>query len=363
MKNIKTLFLAGVILATGLAARAELPTEARQALRLAATDIKSALANAGSIPKDQPIALLPIRGDDSGYVIGVLKDALTGAGLQTVEGKEDQFVQEIFKEVEWDERKNDILDTNTLAKFGSLQGAKLLMYGFVREATGGEGRGFIELELHVSSIETKKHLWGDVFSKRFFDAQSPAGPVNLDPHTRAALHEFYDRVVNSLKASGKLGDVHSVLVVPLAGDDDEYMTGLMENAVTASQLSPKRLDVRTLADARELLRDDPKAADAIIFGAVRDISRRKLNDYPDRTEYEINSSVQMTIQKSPAGVVLWSDTVETSGKDVITVSWWEMVQKYGPAVLLHKKIILLPLLGFGALLVLVVLFRMMSRPR
>lgn len=363
MKKINSLLLAGLLLAAGSTARADLPTEARQAMQMAATDIQSALTHADGIPKDQTIAILPIRGDDSGYVGGILKNALTDAGLKCVEGKDDQFVQEIFKEVEWDERKNDILDTNTVAKFGAQQGAKLLMYGFVREATGGAGRGFIELELHVSSIETKKHLWGNVFSKRFYDAQSAAGPVNIDAHTRAALHEFYDRVSASLKASGKLANIHSVVIVPLAGDDDEYMTGLMENAVTATQLSSRRLDVKTLAEARELLRDDPKAADAIIFGAVRDISRRKLNDYPDRTEYEINSSVQITIQRAPAAEVLWSETVETSGKDIVIVSWWEMVQKYGPLVLLHKKIVLYPVVAFVALLLLWMFFRTLRRAR
>ena len=86
MKKINLLLLAGILIAVRPAVCAELPVEARQALRLAATDIQSTLASAGSIPKNQPIAILPIRGDDSGYVMGILKTALTGAGLQCVEG-------------------------------------------------------------------------------------------------------------------------------------------------------------------------------------------------------------------------------------------------------------------------------------
>jgi hypothetical protein len=60
--------------------------------------------------------------------------------------------------------------------------------------------------------------------------------------------------------------------------------------------SPKQLDVRTLAEARALLRDEPKAADAILYGAVRDLSIREMNTYPDRIEYQINCSVQLGIQ-------------------------------------------------------------------
>ena len=181
MKRLLHLFaLTAALAAATSTALAGFPEEVRQTLRLCTADIQSALARSG-LPKDATIALLPIKRDSEDYALGVLKNAATGAGFTCVEGKEDPFVQEVFKEIEWDERKDDILDPATLAKFGKLKAAKLLMYGVVREATGGNGRGYVEIEAHISSIETKQHLWGQVFARRFYTAPEVTGLVDLDP--------------------------------------------------------------------------------------------------------------------------------------------------------------------------------------
>ena len=219
------LLLVAVLLVTARAVQAQDdPTpsqvysqDARQALRLVGTDIQNALMKAG-LPADSPIAVLPLKSDPSGYVLGLLKTAVTGAGLHCVEGKEDEFVQEIWRQVEWDERKDDILDTNTIAKFGKLQGAKLLLYANVIEASGANGRGYAEIEVHVSSIETSQHLWSNDFARRFYDASLPVGLVDLKPEIRAAIQASFGKLPMSLKMAGKLRDIHSVLLVPLAGD-------------------------------------------------------------------------------------------------------------------------------------------------
>ncbi len=359
---VKSLLLAALFIGGACIARAEYPDEARQALRLAGADIQAALAKS-VVPKDLPVAILPVKSDPSGYVMGILKTAVTGAGLQGVEGKEDELVQEIFKEIEWGERKDDILDTNTIARFGRLQAAKLLLYAFVREASGENGRGFAEIEVHVSSIETKQHLWSGIFARRFYAPNQPVGPVDLSPEIRQAIKASFSKLATGLKAADKLRDVHSVLIVPLAGDADQFVTGLTEDSLASTPYSPRQLDVRTLADARALLRDDPKAADAILYGAVRDLSMRKMNEYPDHTEYQINASVQLAIQASPAGNVLWSDTVETTTPYVLKQTWWEMVQKYGPMVVFHSKLLIIPLAVIVGLIVLALFFRVMRRAR
>ena len=102
---LKPLLLAALFVGCVGAARAEYPEEARQALRLVGADIQKGLNKAG-LPNDLPIAILPVKGDTGDYALGILKTAITGAGLQCGEGKEDEFVDQIWKEVEWDERKD-----------------------------------------------------------------------------------------------------------------------------------------------------------------------------------------------------------------------------------------------------------------
>ena len=343
-------------------ASAAFPEEVRQALRLATADIQAALASSG-LPKDATIAILPVKRDVEDYAIGILKNATTGAGLQCVEGKEDPFIQEVFKEIEWDERKDDLLDPATLARFGKLKAPKLLMYGVVREASGGNGRGYAEIEVHVSSIETKQHLWGQVFGRRFYSAPDLVGLVDLDPAVRQLIRDSFDRGATALKASAKLKDTRTVAIVPLAGDMDRFITGLAESMVSKTQLLPKQLDIATLGEARALLRDNPQAADALLYGAVRDLSRKLLSRYPDRVEYQISSAVQLSIQDAKTGIVLWSDLIEGQGTDTTTLSWWEMTQRYSPLVLARKWYVLVPLLAFAGLVVLLLFFRLLRRAR
>jgi hypothetical protein len=338
------------------------PEEVRQALRLCADDIQTALAGS-PLPKNLPVAILPVSGDEDAYVIGLLKNAATGAGLACVEGKEDPFWNELVKEIEFSERKGDILDPATLTKFGQLKSAKLLMYAVVRDTAAGNGSGYAEIEVHVSSIETKQHLWGKVFARRFYNSPDVKGLVNLDPDMRELIQKSFDRAATNLNAAAKLKDIRTVAVVPLAGDMDGFISGLVVSMVSKTQLVPKQLDTATLGETRALLRDNPQAADAILYGAVRDLSQRELNKYPDRIEYETISAVQLTIQDAKTGNILWSDLIEAQGTKTTVLSWWEMVRLYGPLVLARKWYVLVPLLVLGGLVVLALFFWMMRRAR
>ena len=343
-------------------AAAAFPEAVRQSLRLCAEDIQVALA-ASPLTKNLPLAILPVNGDQDAYVIGLLKNAVTGSGQTCVEGREDPFWEELVKEIETSDRKSDLLDPATLTRFGKLKSAKLLLYAVVRDTAAGSGSGYAEVEVHVSSIETKQHLWGKVFARRFYNAPDVKGLVDLDSDVREVIRKSFDKTIAQLQSDPKLQAIHTVAVVPLAGDLDRFITGLVESMVSKTQLAPKQLDSATLGETRSLLRDQPQAADAILYGAVRDLSRRTLSQRPDRTEIETTSAVQLTIQDAKTGNILWSDLIEARATTTTDLGWWELVQQYGPMVLARKWYILVPLLAVGALMVLAIFFWLMRRAR
>lgn len=345
-----------------LAAHAQFTEPARQALRLAADDLRDALRQS-TLPKTETLAILPVQGDRDAYAIGLIKNAATEAGLTCVEGKEDPFWDEVVKEVEWDERKDDILDGATLAKFGRLKAAKLLLYGAVRGAGDTGNRGYAELEVHVSAIETKQHLWGKVFARRFYRPGEVTGLVDIDPDVRQILRQAFDATQTRLKSAEKLQGIRNIAIVPLAGDLDGFVTGLAENMLSGTQFFPKHLDFLTLGEARAYLRDNPAAADAVLSGALRDLSRKKLNEYPTGTNYEVSASVQLTIQSAKTGDVLWSDTIEARGADADNLSWWETLRKHGPIAWAFRGYVLWPLLIIAGLIALTLILRAMRRAR
>lgn len=134
----------------------------RELLRAMANNVKAVLSEAG-LPGSLPVSTLPIQGDRERYLEGLLKNAVTGAGLNYVEGRNDPMWNEIVSEIKWDDLKDDLLDEATLTKFGRLQAARLLVYGRLIVDADKKGRPRAELVLHATSTETKQHLWGETF--------------------------------------------------------------------------------------------------------------------------------------------------------------------------------------------------------
>lgn len=153
----------------------------RNVLRAAVRDVASALKDAG-LPSALPISVLHVAGDRQDYVTGLIKNAVTQAGLNYVEGRSDPMWGSIVDEIGWDEIiTSQWLDDETIARFGKLQATRLLLYGQLILETTVDGRPRAELTLHVSNIETKQHIWGDTFLRVELPPPPPPIPDGNKP--------------------------------------------------------------------------------------------------------------------------------------------------------------------------------------
>jgi hypothetical protein len=335
-----------------------------EALRLAASKAATSLA-AANPGGGKTIALLPLGKDAGGVLSGALKSALTAKGLPCVEAKDDPFFDEIMKQVEWDERKEDMLDAGTVARFGKLQAGQLLLYGWVRQCDVSPRRAYAEIELHLSSVETKRHLWGGTFVSREYTGEDVRGLVDLDEPMRGVLKKAFADAATSLASSAKLGAAKTIAVVPLAGDLDRYATGLAEGMFSSlPDLSPRNLGTNTLAEAMAMARGDSPKADAVLYGALRDLSvALTQEDVIKGNTYRYHAEVQLRIQAG-SGDILWSDTIAV-GEDVFVPR--DAVADAVNAAAKRPRTVMLVVGGVLALLVLLVVVRMffgaVSRPR
>lgn len=363
LQMIAAVALLGWVLA-GTTAWAMFPEEVRQAFRITVDeDVKASLFKSG-LPANKTISILPISGDQDRVLEGLLKLAIEDAGLKCVEGKSDPFWNEVLAEVEWDERKADMLDAQTLVTFGKLKAAQLLMYGFVREAAASGQRVFVEVELHVSSIGTKEHLWGDVFAERIYKGDAIRGIVEIDDAVRRVLADAFGKGRESLgDAAGRLAGVKTAALVPLAGDIDGYVTGKAEELLSGSSVTPKNLNMRTLGEAEILLRDDPTQADAIVYGSVRDLSRERKNRHYFRggnfmvIDHEVRAEVQLRLQEAKTGEIPWSTALSATGVDPVEVTWSDLIYEH------PKDATKLALWVVGIIVVLVVLAMFLKATR
>ena len=349
-----------MLLMPNLKTEAAFSEGASSAIRSIMDDVEKSLVS-NPMLKGRTVSIMsPIKGDSAGYVEGMLKNAITKAGMSYVEVRTNTLWSKALEEIEAHERKIDIIDNSALIKLGKLKLTQRLFNGSVRVANG-RANVYAELELHLNDLETNSHIWGDVFSKRYYAPSDIEGIIELNENVRALLKDAFSKGYESLKKSRKLKGIKSIAIVPLSGDIDEYATGLAYDMVTKTDMNPKNLDIVSLSEARYLLRSNPEKAQAILYGAVRDLSRKIDKKEFGRNVYKINAEVQLRIQATENDNVLWSETISVSGSDIdekagVMDRLWVSSVKSPETVSIVMGILI-------GVVIIIFLIRAMTRPR
>ena len=262
-----------------------------------------------------PVAILPMS---SGYaaLAGRVKNMLVQAGFVCVEGKEDPMWNEIIKEIEWDERKEDILDPGTLVKFGRLKAARILFQCIVRVVDKNADRVYAEVELRATDIATKQIVWGGTFANRYYIGKDVQGIIKLDDDLRMLLKKNFAMAQLSLAApniAGKFNNIKTIIVVPLCGDIKTYMTDMATVMLTQTNFYPRNPHIPSLTQIRAAARDGQLAGDAVLYGSVRALHKVGTDVvYAEKkviTNYNIVADIQLFIEDVKTGNILWGETI------------------------------------------------------
>lgn len=285
---------------------------AYQALQAVNDDIVAALGKVKAFD-GRTVAVLPVAGDVNNGFGNMLRISFTKAGMKCVTGKDDPVLDEIVKEITWDARKSDMLDEKTISRFGKLKSAQIIVTGRVY-VSKDDRCVFAETELHATDIETKRHLWGDRFVTRYYlpGVKTVQGLSEIPVEVRKVIQEkLTAEIVRSIGGQKKLKGFDTVAFLPLAGDLDGYVANIIRDAVVKTALTPRNLDIRTLAEARLALNDKKFVADGLLYGALRDISLES-EEKGRKTVSKINVEIQACIEKAGTNEQVWSDTILVS---------------------------------------------------
>jgi hypothetical protein len=341
--NMKLNWIAWILMTLAAAGSAwGFGEDERQAIR---TAVDAAVDDMSGISKSEGILVLPIRGDRSQLAEGALKAALSRAGYNVVEPADQEVWAKILEEIEWAERKEDILDAGTLVKFGAIQGARQVAYGALVQVDSTPERVYAELALHAASLATRQHVWGGQYAERRYLAADVKGAVPIDPNVSTVLAALGRQIEVSVAAAADR-PAGAVAIVPLAGDTDGYVTAMVRDALSRAGVNLRDLDVRTSAQAQRLLRDDPAKADAILAGGVRDLSVVRRQPDPSTSVEEIRVVVQVAIRNAQTGQIVWSGTFGEVQRFSEKQTLWELARGVDPKIWLY---------GGGGLLVLMFL--------
>lgn len=350
------LFVVGCLISSQAIASNEPFTEGtRQAIK-GAVDKMAASIKESKIDAKTPCSILYINGDSNGYAESLVRDAFVSSGRTYVVPNDDEnkLLQKIYSEIEFDERKDGMLDPITVDKINSasLKSTQVLIYGNVWSIVDNNRYTLVEISMCAYSVKTKEYLWSGSFDCRYYkEGKFPeVGIVNLPIEIRETLSGKVSAAITaSIKKQSNIKNIKTVAVLPFVGDEridinveisnseenetvnasleeqsvvlDGYITHIAVDGLSNAGLLPKNLGAETRDELRRLLRDKPISADALLLGVVRGFDLELTGESLRSTTYEISVDVQLSIEDAKTHDVLWSDTILVREKYVDTISW------------------------------------------
>lgn len=350
------LFVVGCLISSQAIASNEPFTEGtRQAIK-GAVDKMAASIKESKIDAKTPCSILYINGDSNGYAESLVRDAFVSSGRTYVVPNDDEnkLLQKIYSEIEFDERKDGMLDPITVDKINSasLKSTQVLIYGNVWSIVDNNRYTLVEISMCAYSVKTKEYLWSGSFDCRYYkEGKFPeVGIVNLPIEIRETLSGKVSAAITaSIKKQSNIKNIKTVAVLPFVGDEridinveisnseesetvnasleeqsvvlDGYITHIAVDGLSNAGLLPKNLGAETRDELRRLLRDKPISADALLLGVVRGFDLELTGESLRSTTYEISVDVQLSIEDAKTHDVLWSDTILVREEYVDTISW------------------------------------------
>jgi hypothetical protein len=106
------------------------------------------------------IAVVPLRGDPDGYVTERVRDVVTRTAYALFT-RSDATWNTLLKEIEWGVRREDVMNPETVQKFGKIEGVDAILYGIVWDQAVNlwSIRGHAKLSLVLADVETGQELW------------------------------------------------------------------------------------------------------------------------------------------------------------------------------------------------------------
>ena len=111
------------------------------------------------------IAFLGLKGDKS-YYSSLFRGALAkSSGRFTFYNRNEKLWDRLVQEIEFGERREDIIRKESIQKFGKIEGVQALMYGTVLGAEiNSDGNAEFRVSLLLVEVETGRFIWGGVIN-------------------------------------------------------------------------------------------------------------------------------------------------------------------------------------------------------
>ena len=106
------------------------------------------------------VAVVPLRGDNDEYATGRVRDLVTRTKYALFTRNEATW-DNLLAEIEWGVRREDVMNPDTVQKFGKIEGVDAILYGRVWDQSVNlwSIRGHVKVSLVLADVETGQELW------------------------------------------------------------------------------------------------------------------------------------------------------------------------------------------------------------
>lgn len=348
-----------------------------------------------SAPDISSIAFIGFTNDVDGLSDVFRAGLIKTPGMYRFYTRRDAEWKKLTDEILFGLKKEDIMDPETIQNFGDVKGVDSLLYGVIRETTKEKsGDGIFRVTLTLARVTTGEILWtGNVEGRFVVKGIAEAVPATL----RKAAVEAGRKAAASLENKKTELKHTNLFFLPLKGEKGAALSNIVA-AELAKSADENWLfySAATEADQRAILRishdlsgtgsaqaadlkritlqlqqlftiEEGKAAGtADPEKKTSDVVNAVITGEITQAEHgETTAEVAMTlnVREISGNRILWSDNIEAEFTDRMTVS--EKVETEMDAAVRGLTIthILITVVALIALVGIIMIFRMMRRPR
>jgi len=337
-RRIVVSLMAAVLLLAGNA-RAELKRALDQTIDEAARDVATKL-NDARLEGVKNIAVLPLWGEGDaqtkGYIASAIQSQIIGGPYNVME-RDKQAWENLLGEMKWDTLREDVMNQESVQRFGRIEGCDAILYGTVRECAFDptKNSAVTRLTLRLGIVETGEAKWSSGEIKKVRIVSAAVGtPPTLDPALVRAINLATEKAAQSLQS--KSPNVKGLALFPLLGkDENNYVSDVLQsqltkagcNPIPVSQMQWQEYLVANTSDAQRIETmcrfAKEKGCSALLYGTVNEcqVRERKYKAVVRLTLNAVNAETGQSIW-SPGEIVGqarldWQDAVRLAVSDPI----------------------------------------------
>lgn len=239
--KITILLMAAVLLFVGNA-KADLKRALDQTINEAAQEAAKKL-NDTKFEDVKNIAMLPLWGecdaDTKSYIVSAIQSQIIGGPYRVME-RDTEAWENLLSEVKWDTLREDVMNQETVQRFGNIEGCDAIVYGTVRECASypSTNSAVTRLTLRLGIVETGEAKWssGEIKKVKIVPQITTTLPA-IDPALVRAINLAAEEAAESVK--GKSLNIKGFAFFPLLGkDEDNYVSGVLQSHLTKVGCNP-----------------------------------------------------------------------------------------------------------------------------